>query len=47
MAGISEQTEAPQIPDLTSRVADSENMSEDDFQELRLLSDTINLKIKG
>ena len=47
VAGISEQAEAPQLPDLTLGVVDSGSMCEDDFQELRLLSDTINLKVKG
>ena len=48
VAGISvDEAEAAQLPDLTSKVENSGVLSEDDFQELLLLSDSISLKVKG
>ena len=48
VAGISvDEAEASQLPDLTSKVENSGVLSEDDFQELLLLRDSISLKVKG
>ena len=48
MAGISvDEAEAAQLPDLTSKVENLGVLSEDDFQELLLLRDSIRLKVKG
>ena len=48
VAGISvDEAEAAQLPVLTSKVENSGVSTEDDFQELLLLRDSISLKVKG